>query len=54
MNISDFVPGTAWIRIYRSHYKYESDFEKLCEFLKLPTTCKVIDLQVKEGYCRGY
>lgn len=54
MNISDFVPGTAWIRLYRSHYKYESDFEKLCEFLKLPTTCTVIDIQVEEGYCKGY
>ena len=33
MKIDDYVSGTASIRLYRSHFKYEEDFENILKFL---------------------
>ena len=50
MKIDDFYPGTAFIRLYRIHYKYEEDFENILKFLKLPLTYDYIDIPVFESY----
>ena len=50
MKIDDYYPGTAFIRLYRSHYKHEEDFENILKFLKLPLTYDYIDIPVQESY----
>ena len=50
MRIDDCYPGTAFIRLYRSHYKHEEDFENILKFLKLPLTCDYIDIPIVESY----
>ena len=46
MNIYDYQPGTSFIRLYRSKFKYEEDFEDLLKFLDLPLTSDIIDIEV--------
>lgn len=47
MNIYDYRPGTSFIRLYRSKFKCEEDFEDLLKFLDLPLDCGIIDLEVE-------
>lgn len=53
MKIDDYRSGTAFIRLYRSMFKYESDFEALLKFLKLSEDCVIIDIPVCEGNYEG-
>ena len=46
MNIYDYKPGTSFIRLYRSKFKYEEDFEDLLKFLDLPLTSDIVDIEV--------
>ena len=46
MNIFDYKPGTRFIRLYRSKFKDESDFEDLLKFLELPLSCGILDIEV--------
>ena len=45
-NIFDYNPGTRFIRLYRSKFKDESDFEDLLKFLDLPLNCGILDIDV--------
>lgn len=47
MNIYDYRPGTSFIRLYRSKFKCEEDFEDLLKFLDLPLDCGIIDIEVE-------
>ena len=47
MNIYDYRPGTSFIRLYRSKFKCEEDFEDLLKFLDLPQDCGIIDIEVE-------
>lgn len=53
MKIDDYVPGTAFIRLRRSHFKYEEDFEAILRFLKKPEQYTFIDLPVYENEIEG-
>jgi NADH pyrophosphatase NudC (nudix superfamily) len=53
MKIDDYVSGTAFIRLYRNHFKYEEDFENILKFLKQPERCGYIDLPVYENEVKG-
>ena len=46
MNIYDYKPSTSFIRLYRSKFKYEEDFDDLLAFLGLPYSCDLIDIDV--------
>lgn len=46
MNIHDYQHGTAMLRLYRSKFKYEEDFEDLLKFLDLPLDYGLIDIEV--------
>jgi hypothetical protein len=46
MKIYDYKPGTSFIRLYRSKFKCEEDFEDLLKFLDLPLDCGIIDNEV--------
>jgi len=46
MNIYDYRPGTSFIRLYKSKFKCEEDFEDLLKFLDLPLDCGIIDIEV--------
>ena len=46
MNIYDYKPGTSFIRLYRSKFRCEEDFEELLKFLDLPLDCGIIDIEV--------
>ena len=46
MNIDDFVPGTAYIRIPESVFSDKQYFKNLLKFLKLPDNCTVIEIDV--------
>ena len=46
MNIDDFVPGTAYIRIPESVFSDKQYFMDLLKFLRLPVDCKVIEIDV--------
>ena len=46
MNIDDFVPGTAYVRIPESVFSDKQYFKDLLKFLKLPDDCKVIEIDV--------
>ena len=46
MNIDDFVPGTAYVRIPESVFSNKQYFKDLLKFLKLPDDCKVIEIDV--------
>ncbi len=50
MKIDDYVSGTAFLRLYRSHFKYEEDFENILRFLKLPENYEILRLPVIESY----
>lgn len=45
--IYDYAPGTQFIRLYRSKFKEESDFEDLLHFLDLPEHYEYIDIEVE-------
>ena len=45
-NIFDYHPGTRFIRLYRSKFKCEDDFEDLLKFLDLPLDCGILDIEV--------
>lgn len=45
--IYDYAPGTQFIRLYRSKFKDESDFEDLLKFLDLPYHYEYIDIKVE-------
>ena len=47
MNIHDYKPGTTMLRLYRSKFKCEEDFEDLLKFLDLPLDCGIIDIEVE-------
>lgn len=47
MNIYDYRPGTSFIRLYRSKFKCEEDFEDLLKFLDLSLDCGIIDIEVE-------
>ena len=47
MNIYDYRPGTTFIRLYKSKFKCEEDFEDLLKFLNLPLDCGIIDIEVE-------
>lgn len=49
MTTSDFQRGTTFIEINRSWFKCEGQFEKICEFLELPTDCVSIEIEVDGG-----
>ena len=46
-NIFDYQPGTRFIRLYRSKFKCEEDFEELLKFLDLPLNYGIIDIEVE-------
>jgi hypothetical protein len=46
MNIYDYKSGTSFIRLYRSKFKCEEDFEDLLKFLDLPLDYGLIDIEV--------
>ena len=46
MNIDDFVPGTAYVRIPESVFSDKQYFKNLLKFLKLPDNCTVIEIDV--------
>ena len=46
MNIHDYKPGTAFLRLYRSKFKCEEDFEDILKFLDLPLDYGLIDIEV--------
>ena len=46
MNIYDYKPGTSFIRLYKSKFRCEEDFEELLKFLDLPLDCGIIDIEV--------
>lgn len=46
MNIYDYKPGTSFIRLYKSKFRCEEDFEELLKFLDLPLDCGTIDIEV--------
>lgn len=46
MNIYDYKPGTSFIRLYRSKFRCDEDFEDLLKFLDLPLDCGIIDIEV--------
>lgn len=46
MKIYDYKPGTSFIRLYRSKFKCEEDFEDLLKFLDLPLDYRLIDIEV--------
>lgn len=50
MKIDDYYPGTAFIVLRRSQFKYEEDFENILNFLKLPESCDILRLPVTESY----
>ena len=47
MNIYDYKPGTTFLRLYRSKFRYAEDFEDLLKFLDLPLDCGIIDIEVE-------
>lgn len=47
MNIYDYRPGTTFIRLYKSKFKCEEDFEDLLKFLDLPQDYGIIDIEVE-------
>ena len=47
MNIYDYKPGTTFIRLYKSKFKCEEDFEDLLKFLDLPLDYSIIDIEVE-------
>lgn len=47
MNIYDYKPCTSFIRLYKSKFKCEEDFEDLLKFLDLPLDCGIIDIEVE-------
>lgn len=47
MNIYDYQSGTSFVRLYRSKFKCEEDFEDLLKFLDLPIDCGLIDIEVE-------
>jgi hypothetical protein len=53
MRIDDYEPGTAFIRLYKSHFKYEEDFEAILKFLKQSEQYTFIDLPVYENDVEG-
>ena len=53
MNIDDYKAGTTFIRLYRSKFKYDEDFEDLLSFLKLPLDCTMIEIEVDKGEYKG-
>ena len=46
MNIDDFVPGTAYVRIPESVFSDKQYFKDLLKFLRLPDNCTVIEIDV--------
>ena len=46
MNIYDYKSGTSFIRLYRSKFKCEEDFEDLLKFLDLSLDYGIIDIEV--------
>ena len=50
MKIDDFYPGTAFIILRRSQFKYDEDFENILRFLKLPETYDLVRIPVVESY----
>lgn len=53
MNIDDYKVGTTFIRLYRSKFKCDEDFEDLLSFFKLPVDCTMIEIDVAKGDYRG-
>jgi hypothetical protein len=53
MKIDDYESGTAFIRLYRSHFKYEEDFENILKFLKQSEQYTYVDLPVYENDITG-
>lgn len=45
-NIFDYHSGTRFIRLYRSKFKCEDDFEDLLKFLDLPLDYGILDINV--------
>ena len=52
MNINDYIPGTAYLLLYRSQFKSENEWEKICTFLNLPTSTAKIAIDVEKGSYR--
>ena len=50
MKIDDYYPGTAFIILRRSQFKYDEDFENILRFLKLPETYDLDRIPVVESY----
>ena len=48
MTISDFKQGTTNIKICRSWFKCEEQFEEILIFLELPTDCVSVELEVSK------
>ena len=46
MNIDDFVPGTAYVKIPESVFSDKQYFKDLLKFLRLPDDCTVIEIDV--------
>ena len=46
MNIDDFVPGSAYVRIPESAFSDKQYFKDLLKFLRLPDDCTVIEIDV--------
>lgn len=49
-NITDYVDGTAYIKIPKSAFCDISYFEDLLSFLCLPKDCKIIEICVNQEY----
>ncbi len=47
MNIYKYKQDMSSIRLYRSKFKCEEDFEDLLKFLDLPFDCHIIDIDVQ-------
>lgn len=52
MNIDDFVPGTAYVKIPESVFNDKQYFKDLLKFLRLPDYCTVIEIDVTPDFYR--
>lgn len=46
MNIDDFVPGTAYVKISEHVFSDKEYFKQLLKFLRLPDNCTEIEIDV--------
>lgn len=53
MTLNDYVPGTAYLLLYRGQFKSENEWEKICTFLNLPLSTDKIAIDVEKGSYRA-